>query len=129
MKGERLEAVMWGLSCVCWLTVKELSALHDKHLNRPTLDDSVDEEHAIEIHTQQITQVNIVHVWQGDSVLHKLVYNINRVFYFSATFPWYPTPALEFSEHWKHAIGSIVFVRFLKSVVTLMNIKKKHDWD
>lgn len=64
MKGERLEAVMWGLSCVCWLTVKELSALHDKHLNRPTLDDSVDEEHAIEIHTQQITQVNIVHVWQ-----------------------------------------------------------------
>ncbi|XP_025115420.1 syntaxin-16-like [Pomacea canaliculata] len=37
--------------------MKELSALHDKHLNRPTLDDSVDEEHAIEIHTQQITQM------------------------------------------------------------------------
>ncbi|XP_046544127.1 syntaxin-16-like [Haliotis rubra] len=37
--------------------VKELSALHDKHLNRPTLDDSVDEEHAIEIQTQEITQM------------------------------------------------------------------------
>lgn len=38
--------------------MKELSALHDKHLNRPTLDDSIDEEHAIEIQTQQITQVS-----------------------------------------------------------------------
>ena len=42
--------------CMC-VPVKELSALHDKHLNRPTMDDSVDEEHAIEIQTQQITQV------------------------------------------------------------------------
>ena len=42
--------------CVC-VSVKELLALHDKHLNRPTMDDSVDEEHAIEIQTQQITQV------------------------------------------------------------------------
>ncbi|XP_076470654.1 syntaxin-16-like [Babylonia areolata] len=37
--------------------MKELSALHDKHLHRPTMDDSVDEEHAIEIQTQQITQM------------------------------------------------------------------------
>ena len=37
--------------------VRELASVHDKHLNRPTLDDSMDEEHAIEIHTQEITQV------------------------------------------------------------------------
>jgi len=37
--------------------MKDMSALHDKHLNRPTLDDSMDEEHAIEIHTQEITQM------------------------------------------------------------------------
>ena len=39
------------------LTVKELGLLHDKHLTRPTLDDSMEEEHAIEIATQEITQV------------------------------------------------------------------------
>ncbi|KAM9296837.1 syntaxin-16 isoform 1-T1 [Gastrophryne carolinensis] len=37
--------------------MKELSSLHDKHLNRPTLDDSTEEEHAIEITTQEITQM------------------------------------------------------------------------
>ena len=42
---------------VFWVSVKELNTLHDKHLNRPTLDDSVDEEHSIEILTRDITQV------------------------------------------------------------------------
>ncbi|XP_064132347.1 syntaxin-16 isoform X3 [Loxodonta africana] len=37
--------------------MKELAGLHDKHLNRPTLDDSSEEEHAIEITTQEITQL------------------------------------------------------------------------
>ncbi|PIK63041.1 putative syntaxin-16 isoform X3, partial [Apostichopus japonicus] len=37
--------------------MKELGVLHDKHLNRPTLDDNVEEEHAIEISTQEITQM------------------------------------------------------------------------
>lgn len=37
--------------------MKELALLHDKHMNRPTLDDSSEEEHAIEITTQEITQV------------------------------------------------------------------------
>ncbi|XP_038070345.1 syntaxin-16-like [Patiria miniata] len=37
--------------------IKELAALHDKHLTRPTLDDSMEEEHAIEIATQEITQM------------------------------------------------------------------------
>lgn len=37
--------------------MKELATLHDKHLNRPTLDDNVQEEHAIEIMTQDITQL------------------------------------------------------------------------
>ncbi|XP_014677621.1 PREDICTED: syntaxin-16-like isoform X2 [Priapulus caudatus] len=37
--------------------IKEVSTLHDKHLNRPTMDDSIDEEHAIEIMTQDITQM------------------------------------------------------------------------
>lgn len=38
--------------------MKELALLHDKHMNRPTLDDSSEEEHAIEITTQEITQVH-----------------------------------------------------------------------
>ncbi|XP_075702608.1 syntaxin-16 isoform X2 [Rhinoderma darwinii] len=37
--------------------MKELASLHDKHLNRPTLDDSTEEEHAIEITTQEVTQM------------------------------------------------------------------------
>lgn len=37
--------------------MKELASLHDKHLNRPTLDDSTEAEHAIEISTQEITQM------------------------------------------------------------------------
>ncbi|KAM7090540.1 syntaxin-16 isoform X2 [Mycteria americana] len=37
--------------------MKELASLHDKHLNRPTLDDSSEEERAIEITTQEITQL------------------------------------------------------------------------
>lgn len=37
--------------------MKDLSSLHDKHLNRPTLDDSVDEEQVIEITTKEITQM------------------------------------------------------------------------
>ncbi|KAI2663845.1 Syntaxin-16 [Labeo rohita] len=37
--------------------MKELASLHDKHMNRPTLDDSSEEEHAIEITTQEITQM------------------------------------------------------------------------
>lgn len=38
--------------------IKDLASLHDKHMNRPTLDDSSEEEHAIEITTQEITQVH-----------------------------------------------------------------------
>lgn len=38
--------------------MKDLALLHDKHMNRPTLDDSSEEEHAIEITTQEITQVD-----------------------------------------------------------------------
>lgn len=41
--------------------MKELASLHDRHLNRPTLDDSSDQEHAIEITTQEITQVRAQH--------------------------------------------------------------------
>lgn len=37
--------------------MKELAGLHDRHMNRPTLDDSTKEEHGIEITTQEITQV------------------------------------------------------------------------
>nr|XP_054764414.1 syntaxin-16-like [Lytechinus pictus] len=41
--------------------MKELSSLHDRYLNRPTLDDNMEEEHAIEIATQEITQVRILY--------------------------------------------------------------------
>lgn len=37
--------------------MKDMSALHDKHSNRPTLDDSINEELEIEIQTQEITQM------------------------------------------------------------------------
>ncbi|XP_018092905.1 syntaxin 16 S homeolog isoform X2 [Xenopus laevis] len=37
--------------------MKDLASVHDKHMNRPTLDDSTEEEHAIEIATQEITQM------------------------------------------------------------------------
>lgn len=43
--------------------MKELALLHDKHMNRPTLDDSSEEEHAIEITTQEITQVNVFSIY------------------------------------------------------------------
>ncbi|KAL5022061.1 hypothetical protein ScPMuIL_001216 [Solemya velum] len=49
--------------------MKELATFHDKHLNRPTLDDSVDEEHTIEIQTQEISQMF--------SRCHRLVQQIN----------------------------------------------------
>lgn len=37
--------------------LKELNLLHDKHLNRPTMDDNFDEEKHIDNLTQEITQV------------------------------------------------------------------------
>ena len=37
--------------------LKELASLHDKHLNRPTLDDNFDEEKSIDFLTQEITNV------------------------------------------------------------------------
>lgn len=39
------------------LKMEELHAYHHKHLNRPTLDDDVEEEHTIEILTQEITHL------------------------------------------------------------------------
>lgn len=39
------------------LKMEELQAYHHKHLNRPTLDDDVEEEHTIEILTQEITHL------------------------------------------------------------------------
>lgn len=37
--------------------LKDLNNMHDKHLNRPTLDDDVDEEKKIDFLTTEITQV------------------------------------------------------------------------
>jgi len=37
--------------------MKDLSSLHNKHLNRPSLDDSMNEEHTIDVTTQAITQL------------------------------------------------------------------------
>ena len=60
---------------VMLVAVKELSALHDKHLNRPTLDDSVDEETAIEVRTQEITQVPLTTTFpHWSSLLCHLLY-------------------------------------------------------
>lgn len=40
--------------------LKDLSNWHDKHLNRPTLDDNLDEEKSIDNLTQEITNVFIL---------------------------------------------------------------------
>ena len=37
--------------------IKDLSVVHDKHLNRPTLDDNMDEERSIDNVTQELTNV------------------------------------------------------------------------
>lgn len=37
--------------------MRELAGLHDQHLNRPTLDDSTEQERAIEVTTQEVTQL------------------------------------------------------------------------
>lgn len=59
-----------------FFSVKELATLHDRHLNRPTLDDSIQEEHTIEIMTQEITQVDFIKLkidnksWDLLDILH-----------------------------------------------------------
>ena len=72
--------------------MKDLALLHDKHMNRPTLDDSSEEEHAIEITTQEITQVKwMVCIYSlilsaphfflcGQSSQHDIVQLTNSVF-------------------------------------------------
>jgi len=42
---------------VYFVAVRELSVLHDRHMHRPTLDDSSEEERMIEMLTDEITQV------------------------------------------------------------------------
>lgn len=37
--------------------IRELGSLHDKHLNRPTLDDNLDDEKDIDSLTREITSV------------------------------------------------------------------------
>lgn len=54
--------------------IKDLASLHDKHMNRPTLDDSTEEEHAIEITTQEVTQVRF---FRSQSEIAHLVYSLN----------------------------------------------------
>ncbi|XP_039258665.1 syntaxin-16-like [Styela clava] len=51
-----VEEIKEGISQIK-LKMEELSAHHHKHLNRPTLDDDVEEEQTIEILTQEITHL------------------------------------------------------------------------
>uniref|UniRef100_A0A3Q3KCM5 Syntaxin-16 n=1 Tax=Monopterus albus TaxID=43700 RepID=A0A3Q3KCM5_MONAL len=53
---ERVDEIQYEITRVRQ-KMKDLAILHDKHMNRPTLDDSSEEEHAIEITTQEITQM------------------------------------------------------------------------
>lgn len=67
--------------------MKDLALLHDKHMNRPTLDDSSEEEHAIEITTQEITQVQwftkkansfkLIFCWKSCVNLHLIINSFN----------------------------------------------------
>lgn len=49
-----VEEIRDGISQIK-LKIEELSACHHKHLNRPTLDDNIEEEQTIEILTQDVT--------------------------------------------------------------------------
>lgn len=53
---EDLEEVQFEMSKIK-NKLKELNLLHDKHLNRPTMDDNFDEEKFIDQLTQEITQI------------------------------------------------------------------------
>lgn len=64
-----LEEVQYQITRIKQMT-KELATLHDKHMHRPTLDDSMEEEHTIDIMTQEITQLF--------SYCHRLVLQINN---------------------------------------------------
>jgi syntaxin 16 len=54
--SDALEEVQFEISRI-QKKMKELSVLHDRHLHRPTLDDSEEEERSIELLTDEITQM------------------------------------------------------------------------
>lgn len=54
---------------------KQLALIHDKHLNRPTLDDNIDEEKSIDLLTQEITQM----LNQSQSKIRKLSIRSNNL--------------------------------------------------
>lgn len=54
--SDAMEEVQYDISKIKKRT-KDLNALHNKHLNRPSLDDNVNEEHTIDVTTQEITQL------------------------------------------------------------------------
>ncbi|XP_047133829.1 syntaxin-16 isoform X1 [Hydra vulgaris] len=51
-----VEEAEYGISKI-QSRIKDLTSLHNKHLNRPSMDDSINEEHTIDITTQEITQL------------------------------------------------------------------------
>ena len=58
--------------------LKELTSLHDKHLNRPTMDDNFDEEKSIDILTQEITHVIRIFV-KFKTKLITYMFQINKI--------------------------------------------------
>uniref|UniRef100_T1J522 t-SNARE coiled-coil homology domain-containing protein n=1 Tax=Strigamia maritima TaxID=126957 RepID=T1J522_STRMM len=67
-----LEEVQYQITRIKQM-MKELSNMHDKHLHRPTLDDNTDDEQAIEMMTQDVTQMF--------SYCHRLVQQIRNKSY------------------------------------------------
>ena len=53
---DTVEEVQYTLTRIS-ARIKELSQLHENHISRPTFDDSMEEEQAIEILTQEITKL------------------------------------------------------------------------
>lgn len=51
-----VEEVQYDISKIM-KRMKDLSSLHNKHLNRPSMDDNMTEEHTIDVTTQEITQL------------------------------------------------------------------------
>lgn len=68
--------------------LNDLKSLYDKHLLRPTLDDSTDEEQQIEVLTQEITRVCILVLFILKFCCYKYLF-VNKLIYMLCLFMCY----------------------------------------
>jgi len=66
--ADGLEEIQYSLTRLR-AKIRDLDTLHTRHLHRPTLDDSCDEEQQIEALTQEITRVKFVSYTNNNMLL------------------------------------------------------------